>query len=422
MDMEVLSKSPGPSRDRHYTSIERISLMTSSSTQPSGAHPLIATIAYYLSFIIMGGTTAASGPSLLKLAEHTSSGLERISLIFVFGSLGYLIGSYFGGRAYDRFSGHRLMAVTVLFIALASILTPISNTLNLLLFAMFLSGLATGILDVGCNTLLLWVHGEKAGPFLNGLHFFFGVGSLIAPLLLAQVLLRTGDIHWLYYTFAILSLPVMTWLWLLPDPSRKAHSDGQKNGSFPVVPVILIVVLFLLYVGLELGFGNWIYTYALSLGLGTTITAAYLTSAFWGSFTFGRLLGVWISTRLRSKTILFLDLIGCAISAVIIMLWKESSLALWIGTFGLGLSMASIFPTIIMLAGERMRITGTITGWFLVGSGAGSMFVPWLIGQIFAYTGPQAMTIVLLVDIVALVLILFIFITGQKTLIPEPVS
>ena len=358
--------------------------MTSSSTQASKAHPLIATAAYYLSFIILGLTTAANGPSLPKLAEHTSSGLERISLIFVFGSLGYLIGSFFGGRAYDRFSSHKLMSITLIFIAIASALIPIAQTMSVLLFAMFLSGLAAGILDVGCNTLLMWTHGEKAGPFLNGLHFFFGVGSLAAPLMLAQVLLKTSDIHWLFWIFTILCMPIAVWFWFLAEPEHAVTKEERSNSSFLVIPVILVLILFILYVGLELGFGNWIYTYALTLNLETTITAAYLTSAFWGSFTFGRLLGVWVSTRLRPVTILFMDIIGCAISAIVIMLWRDSNTALWIGTFGLGISMASMFPTFILLAGERIQITGTITGWFLVGSGAGSMFLPWLIGQIFA--------------------------------------
>jgi fucose permease len=113
-----------------------------------------------------------------------------------------------------------------------------------------------------------------------------------------------------------------------------------------------------------------------------------------------------------------MDLIGCAISTLIIMLWKDSGTALWIGTFGLGLSMASVFPTIMMLAGERMQITGTITGWFLVGSGAGSMLIPWLLGQIFTYTGPQLMTAVLLVDIIGILLVLFIFTSQRK--VPDP--
>ena len=381
--------------------------------------PYIATTAYYLSFIILGLTTAANGPSLPKLAEHTSSALERISLIFVFSSLGYLIGSFFGGRAYDRFPAHKLMTATVGAIGIACVLIPLAQTLPILLFAMFLSGLAAGVLDVGCNTLLIWTHGEKAGPFLNGLHFFFGVGSLGAPLLLARVLLLTSDIHWLFWIFAIACVPMAAWLWFLPEP-KHAVTEEQKNAAFPVLPVVLIVILFLLYVGLELGFGNWIYTYALTLGLETEITAAYLTSAFWGSFTFGRLVGVWVSTKLRPATILFADIFGCAVSAVIILLWKESSIALWIGTFGLGLSMASMFPTFLLLAGERMQITGAITGWFLVGSGAGSMFLPWFIGQIFAFTGPQMMTTVLLVDIALIVVVLSVLISGKKSPAMEP--
>ncbi len=379
----------------------------------------IATAAYYLAFIILGLTTAVIGPSLLKLAEHTSSGLERISLIFIFSSFGYVIGSFFGGRAYDRFSSHRIMAFTLFFIGIASALIPIARTLPVLLFAMFLSGLAASILDVGCNTLLLWTHGEKAGPFLNGLHFFFGIGSLAAPLLLAQVLLKTNDIKWVFWTFTILCLPIAVWFWFLKEPKHVFPKEERNNAFFPILPVILVVILFILYVGLELGFASWIYTYALTLNLDTEITAAYLTSAFWGSFTFGRLVGVWVSIRLRPVTILFTDIVGCALSNLIIMFWKDSNTALWIGTFGLGLSMASMFPTFLLLAGERMQITGTITGWLLVGAGAGSMFLPWLLGQIFARTGPSAMTTVLLIDLVGILLFLLIFLGRRVEPLPD---
>ena len=392
-----------------------------STIKSANLHPWIATIAYYLSFILLGASTAASGPSLPKLAEHTSSGLDRISLIFVFGSLGYVIGSYFGGRAYDRVPGHRLMAIALLAIALASVLIPLAPVLWMLLVAMFLSGLAGGIVDVGCNTLLLWTHGKSAGPFMNGLHFFFGVGSVIAPLLFARVLMQTGDIHWLFWSVAIACLPTAVWCWFLSEPSTHAQAQERNNAPFPVLPVLLMVIMFVLYVGLELGFANWIYTYALTLGLGNAVESAYLTSGFWGSFTLGRLLGIWVSTRARSQTILFADLIGCAISTIIIMLWKDSGLALWIGSIGLGLSMASIFPTFLMLAGERMEVTGAMTGWFLVGSGAGSMLLPWLIGQIFVRTGPQAMTTVLLIDIAAIMLVMLLF-TSQRIMTPvEPV-
>jgi len=380
----------------------------------------VPTAAYYLSSIIMGATAAASGPSLPVLAENTASGLDRISLIFVFGSLGYLIGSYFGGRAYDRIPGHKLMAGILILLGIAATMIPIAHALGALLFFFFLSGLANGVLDTGCNTLLLWTHGETAGPFMNGLHFFFGVGSFTAPLLLVKILLSTGSIVWLYWSIGIICLPAAIWLWFLPEPSMPVRTNEGTNASFPVLAVLFCVILFFLNVGLEFGFGNWIYTYALTLGLGTTITAAYLTSAFWGSFTVSRLIGIWVSTRARSQTILFMDLIGCAVGTIIIMTWKDSDLALWIGTIGLGLSIASMFPTSMMLAAERMKVTGTITGWLLVGSGIGSMFLPWLIGQIFVLTGPRSMTTVLLFDIVAIFLVLLLFASRRITPSPEP--
>jgi FHS family Na+ dependent glucose MFS transporter 1 len=312
------------------------------------------------------------------------------------------------------------MSITLVVMAITCIFIPISHSLALLLFAMFLNGLAASILDVGCNTLLLWTHGDKAGPYLNGLHFFFGVGSLIAPLLFAQVLLATNDIQWLYWSFAIVSVPMAVWFWFLQEPKHAGRTEEASSAIFPGWPVLVMAVLFFLYVGIELGFGNWIYTYSLSLNLENEITAARLAAAFWGAFTFGRLLGVWVSTKMRSKAILTMDIIGCAISIVVIIIWKDSSTMLWLGTIGIGLSMASIFPTLIMLAGERMQITGTITGWFLVGAGAGSMLLPWLIGQVFVITGPQAMTTVLLVTLLSFILVFLLFLNMKIRPLPEP--
>ena len=380
---------------------------TSSSSKP--AHKLLLTAAYYLSFIMLGLLTAAEGPALPGLAENTSSTLDQISLIFIFGSLGYLLGSLFSGQAYDRLPGHRLMAVTLLLISLCATLVPFMHSLWLLLCLLFTLGLAKSALDVGCNTLLLWIHGEKVGPFMNGLHFFFGLGAFIAPLILARVLLVTGEIWWVFWLFAILSLPMAVWLWNLPGSPVGTKSQENGNASLPIIPVLLIVLAFLFYVGAEVGFGNWIYTYALTLGLGTQVTAAYLTSAFWGTFTVGRLLGVWISARARAATILFVDLLGCLASLGLILLWPDSAPALWAGAIGLGLFMASIFPTTLMLAGERMHVTGAMTGWFLAGASIGGMSLPWGIGQAFVRIGAAAMPVLVLVTVAVNLLVILLF-------------
>jgi MFS transporter, FHS family, Na+ dependent glucose transporter 1 len=369
----------------------------------------IVTAAYYLAFILLGLTVAVDGPALLKLAEHTSSTLDQISLIFIFGSLGYLVGSYIGGRVYDRVPGHRFMSGVLIFLGIIIALVPVVSSRWALFGIVLILGLAKGALDVGCNTLLLWVHNETVGPFMNGLHAFFGVGSFIAPLIVAQVIAVTDDINWVYWFFAVAAFPVAIWIWNLPSPAARTVPAHHENAPFPILPVLIMVLCFVLYVGGEAGYGAWIYTYAFTLKFGTEVTAAYLTSAFWGSFTLGRLLGIWVSMRARSLTILVLDFAGCLVSLALILFFNESATLLWIGTILFGISQASIFPTFLTLAEERMHITGTITGWFLVGAGMGSMILPWLIGQAFVQIGAGAMIGIILANVILNVLMLFFF-------------
>jgi MFS transporter, FHS family, Na+ dependent glucose transporter 1 len=367
------------------------------------------TALYYVAFVLLGLTVAAEGPTLLKLAEHTSSALDQISSLFLFSSFGYLIGSFIGGRIYDRIPGHRFMAGILLFLGFMVSLVPLAPT-RLSLFAIVLIlGLAKGALDVGCNTLLLWVHTENVGPFMNGLHAFFGVGAFIAPLIIAQVISWTGDIHWVYWSFALMTLPIALWVWKLPSPVSRAIPAHHERAPFPVLPVLMMVLCFVLYVGGEAGYGAWIYTYAFTLKFGTEVTAAYLTSAFWGSFTIGRLFGIWIATRARPMTILILDLAGCIVSLALILLFRGSAVFLWIGTILFGISQASIFPTFMTLAEERMHITGTIAGLFLVGAGVGGMILPWLIGQAFVQVGASAMMLLILIGVILNLMILFVF-------------
>ena len=379
-------------------------------------NPKIAsTSAYYLAFIILGMVIAAEGPAIPWLAEHTASPIEQISLIFVFGSFGYLIGSYIGGLAYDRVAGHRFMSIILLTLALSAALVPIASSLPILLTVLFVFGLTKGALDVGGNTLLMWIHGDGVGPYMKGLHASFGVGSFTSGLIAARVISLTGDINWIFWTFALLCLPLAAWIWFIPNPAPRAAPAEHHNAPLPVIPVLVMGLCFVVYVGAETGYGSWLYTYATRLGLENEITAAYLTSAFWGFFTLGRLLGIPISTRIRPRLILIADLMGCFLSLGILLLWRDSATALWIGSILLGVCMASIFPTMLTLAEERMHVTGAITGWFLVGSGLGGMILPWGIGQLFERVGPYSMAMMVLASLAANLVFVFWFSSLKKS-------
>jgi FHS family Na+ dependent glucose MFS transporter 1 len=161
----------------------------------------------------------------------------------------------------------------------------------------------------------------------------------------------------------------------------------------------MLIALFLaLYAGAEVSFGGWIFTYSIKLNLSSETTAAYLTSAFWGTFTLGRLLAIPLATRFRPRSILFSDLVACLVCVGIILSWPHSLIVLWLGTLGTGLAMASVFATMLSMAERLMTITGKMTGWFLVGASGGAMSVPWLIGQFFEFIGPKAMMFIIMAD------------------------
>ncbi len=357
------------------------------------------TVGYYAAFLILGMAAAVIGPTLGRLAEQTQTSLSLFSFIFVARSAGYLIGSLVGGHLYDRLPGHWVvaadLAVTVAMLALA----PLVTWFWLLLVVLFLLGIATGALDVGGNTLLVWVHREKIGPFMNGLHFFFGLGAFIAPVILAQAIVWSGGIRWGYWILALLALPVLLGVASQPSPAPIAEKGKTQGGRVNRLLVILMVLFFFFYSGAEIAVGGWIASYTQAMGLADEVNAAYLTSFFWGALTIGRLLAIPITARLRPRTVLLIDLVGCLASMALMAAFLHSLLAVQAGALGIGLSMASVFPTMITFAGNRMVITGQITSFFFVGASFGGMFLPWLIGRLFEPLGPRVTVISILIDL-----------------------
>ncbi len=369
---------------------------------------LIITIAYYLAFVTLGLAVGATGPVLPVLAQHTQAALDGISLIFVTHALGYMAGTGIGGRGYDRFRGHWLLAGGLLLASGMLFLVPTLSNLWLLAAVMAALGFFQGSVDVGANTLILWLHGAQVGPLMNGLHFSFGFGAFVAPLVVAQIGSLSGEIYWVYWLFALLNLPIAWWIWTLPSPPVRAQSapvDAPKVRASPLI-LTLLVAFFFLYVGVEVGYGNWIYTYAVTLKLADATWAAYLSSTFWGAYTLFRLAAVWISTKASPQQILLADFAGAAVGLGLVWLLPASPVALWCGTIILGGSVASVFPTMLTLMEQRLHLTGSVTSWCFVGGGVGHMVLPWLIGQAFEPLGATSMMVFLLIDLVLNVLIL----------------
>ena len=385
---------------------------------PSPSH-LLKTAAYYAAFVALGTSGAAIGPTLSALARQTGVTLSEISVIFTVTSLGYFIGSQLGGRLFDRWPGHPVMAASLLLMAAMVAAIPLMPSLWLLGAIMLLMGCAQATIDVGGNALIVWVHRHQVGPFMNGLHFFFGVGSTLAPFLVGQLLILTGGVQWVYWSLALLMLPVALFVGAQPSPPDLSTSEGADRVRIDNRMVFLIALFLFLYVGAEFGAGSWIASYVPAMGLGDEVLGAYVNSVFWGAFTLGRLLSIPIAAVAKPRFILGGDLLGCFASLGVILTWPGVNVALWVGTIGLGLCMASIFPTVFSLAERYLTLTGNVTSWIFVGVSGGAMLVPWLIGQLFESRGAQITMVAILTSLLLALVVYVVLLVYVRSIGPE---
>lgn len=350
------------------------------------------TFLYFGIVTALGLSAAMLGPSLPTLEAQTGSSTEAIAWLFTARAGGVVLGSLLLGRFYERVPGNRILALALACSAptLASI--PFIDSLSGVVAAMLLVGACEGTIHVGTNTLLVRLHGANAAPYLNGLHFSFGVGATIAPAALGLSFDLGGGILPPFASVAVLMLLILPFLLRLPTPDVRDNSERtHETGAVPTLLLLLFPLMFLLYVGAESSVSGWVYSYAVELNLADKASAAWLTSLFWGGLTLGRLAGVPASRRFAPRHILLTDLIGGLAGLLFMGLLGNSFTSLAIGTAFYGFMIGSIFATLMAFAATRIKLTGAITGFFFVGAALGGMSVPWIVGQFFGSLGPGTM-------------------------------
>ena len=189
---------------------------------------------YFVNFLIVGLAFGVLGPALTDLREQSGADIGDIGILFVGMSAGYLVGSFTGGRLFDRFNGHRVLAGSLVLLGIGLALVPVFAELGALFATFVLIGFGGAICDVGCNTLLMWELGAGSGRAMNLLHLCFGIGALIAPLMVhigLAVATRT----------AALGCAVLA-VWAAEGPD--AHTNLNPKGIVPSKAAVDAMVVF----------------------------------------------------------------------------------------------------------------------------------------------------------------------------------
>jgi FHS family Na+ dependent glucose MFS transporter 1 len=353
-------------------------------------------LGYYWLIFCLGVNMAVLGPTLPTLAAQTQARVGDMGQLFLFGAIGGALGTLFGGRLFDRLRGHVVLGVAQIIAGLLMLCIPFMPALSWLLAVVAIKGVLDGLVNNGANTLLVWTHREKVSPYMNGLHFCFGLGAFLAPLLVAQAVDIPGAYRWVYMSLAALTILVGVRMATMAGSPQAAHPAEIVPGAAPARPipfsVVLAAALFLFfYVGAEIAFGGWVYTYAVELKLAPAVHAAYLTSGFWLAFTVGRLLSVPLATRFAPRQIITVALLGCVFFMGLVFVFADSTAVLWVAALGAGFCMAPVYPSGFTLAVQGFKLTARASSVILLGDSFGGMILPWLVGQVLEIAGPRAL-------------------------------
>ncbi|KGL78714.1 Sodium-dependent glucose transporter 1, partial [Tinamus guttatus] len=392
-----------------------------------------------------GMSIAVLGPTFPNLAANVHKNVSDIYYIFVGRSLGYLGGSVLGGVLVDCINAHLLLGVSMLGTTIGLFAIPWCKKSLLLTVLMSVIGGSMGILDTGGNILVLSTWGVEAGPHMQALHFSFAVGAFVAPILAKMALggsvpkdvagdektnqsvlklVPTAltplslkphldvDFLWSYVVIGTYLLFISFFFFILYSRSSsardksKAASQKHVTAKYHYALIFLLFTFFFCYVGAEVTYGSYIFTYAKVFAEMKENEAAALNSVFWGAFAACRGVAICFAACLYPGTLIVLSIAGSVLSSACLVLFATHPLSLWAGTAVYGASMATIFPSGISWIEQYTVIQGKSASLFVVGAALGEMFIPAAVGYLqgrfhhvpvvmYAALGTSAMTLVL---------------------------
>jgi MFS transporter, FHS family, Na+ dependent glucose transporter 1 len=361
------------------------------------------TTGYFLLFVCLGLDVAVLGPTLPSLARQTGAGLAEMGLLFLIGAAGNVLGTAVSGAVFDRWNGHRVLGGAQLLAAALIGLMPAAPAFWVLVVLVAVKGICQGLVNAGANILLTWTHRERSGPYMNALHFFFGLGAVGAPFLVARLTGAAAGYRLAYWGLAAFAA-VVGLLVLSQRVSPRPHHDAAvatRAGGPSPWPLVVAATLFLFfYVGAEISFGGWVFTYARSLDLASEAGAADLTSAFWAAFTFGRLASIPVATRVAPERVLVAAAVGCLLALAVVLAHPGSAAVLWGATLALGFCMGPIWPTGFNLASRAVALTGRMSAVIILGDAFGGMVLPSALGKVIESTGPRSMIFLIATSLV----------------------
>ena len=355
----------------------------------------------YLVFVIIG---IASG--LLNIAWTYMQGTfgvshDSLAALAPAAMLGGLIAAFLSGSLIGRFTLGPVLVGGMVIAGLGLLGYALAPVWVALLLVAFCASIGKGTIDAGLNNFVSANYGASE---MNWLHAAWGIGLTIAPAVVTFFVLDQGGSWQSSYLIvgaivlalgAVILLSLPLWRMKAGGGPSVAEAGGTAISDSLSQPIVLIGLLFFfLYGGIEIGTGQLANTLLIEARAIKQEIASSWISAYWASFTLGRILMGLLATRLGDRVLLNICFASSLSGALLLFLNISDALS-FAGFLGIGFGLAAIFPILILQTNRRVgaRHAANAIG-FQVGCAALGGAVLSGMGGIFAeYVGAESISL-----------------------------
>lgn len=353
-------------------------------------------------FLVFGMFNAAIGPVLSELAEQTGSTLAAVGSVITFLFLGSLVTQLAAGPLTDRYGQKPLLLTSLVLVAVCLPAFINARSLPLMLTMVFFTGMGQGGLDLGANLIVSSAYPKNNTSVLNLLHFFFGLGAILGPVVVSLTLVTLGSgliVHW-FAAAVFLALGVIVFTMRETRPENKPGT-GEQNATISnaksvyLSPILwLVCIMILVYVGVEYGSGSWASRYMASTTGLAIENGALVTSAYWAALTLGRLGGAALGRRVTRIRLLIAAVLVSLVGAGFLVLGRGVVSLSTIAFVLLGLSYGPIYPTSVgVMVAVFPHHQGKAVGLLTALGSIGGLSLPWVAGVLLEKVSPLAYTL-----------------------------
>lgn len=327
---------------------------------------------------------------------------------------GFLIATLITGLMADRFGLKSAILLAGVFLGIGVSGYSFFQSAILLSGSLFILGMGLGALELGPNAIIVSLHHERKGLYLNLMAMLHGLGSLLAPLFAGWLLSLSISWRIIYrWDILLIALFVLIFAFLrFPKAGEKTQLDFRHLPQIAFrkqLPWFYSLITF--YVALEIGLASWLVTYLQQVHHFEVQTSNQSLSLFFAMLMIGRLLGGFFVQRIGYlRSILYMTL--AAVICIAAGLFGPGGLAWLLPISGLFLSI--MFPTITAAVSDSHPENGnTILGTLFTFAGLGGVLGPWLIGWASDLSGLKFGFSILILFLAAMLASILNLVKGQ---------